>query len=79
MILVFLALIVIYFAVHLTKLVVPLVGLMRGSIKFCQRGSNFLVDEGIDDPNTTKSGPPSARQRNAILMAFCWRVDDGQH
>ena len=25
-----------------------------------------LVDEGIDDPNTTKIGPSSARQRNAI-------------
>ena len=25
-----------------------------------------LVDEGIDDPNTTINGPPSARQRNAI-------------
>ena len=22
-------------------------------------------------------GPSSARQRNAILMAFCWRADDG--
>ena len=42
---------------------------MRGSRKFCQRGSNFdvfLVDDGRDDPNTTKSGPSSARQRNAI-------------
>ena len=28
------------------------------------------------DPNTTLSGPPSARQRNAIIMAFRWRVDD---
>ena len=26
----------------------------------------FLVDEGRDDPNTTISGPPLARQRNAI-------------
>ena len=26
----------------------------------------FLVDEGIEDPNTTKNGPSSARQRNAI-------------
>ena len=42
---------------------------MRGSRKFCQRGSNFenvfLVDEGCDEPNTTISGPSSARQRNA--------------
>ena len=37
---------------------------------FCQRGSNFdnvfLVDEGREDPNTTISGPSSARQRNVI-------------
>ena len=26
----------------------------------------FLVDEGREDPNTTISGPSSARQRNAI-------------
>ena len=33
---------------------------MRGSRKFCQRGSNFdnvfLVDEGREDQNTTISG-----------------------
>ena len=57
---------------------------MRGSKNFCQRGSNFdnvfccfLVDERRDDQNTTKSGPSSARQRNAIYIAFCWRPDDG--
>ena len=37
---------------------------------FVRGGSNldhvFLVDEGWDDPNTTISGPSSARQRNAI-------------
>ena len=62
---------------------------MRGSRKFCQRGSNldkgrflvffvifyyyyfffgggvFQVDGGRADPNTTKSGSLSARQRNA--------------
>ena len=27
--------------------------------------------------NTTKSGPSSARQRNAIEMAYRWRADDG--
>ena len=27
---------------------------------------SFLVDEGRKDPNTTISGPPSARQRNAM-------------
>ena len=55
---------------------------MRGSRKFCQRGPNFggvfffffffcLVDEGREDPNTTISGPSSARQRHR------WRADDG--
>ena len=40
---------------------------MRRSRTFCQRGSRFfLVDEGIEDPNTTINGPSSARQRNAI-------------
>ena len=47
---------------------------MRGSRKFCQRGSKFdkafLVDEGRKDPDTTISGPSSARQRNAFQMAF---------
>ena len=45
---------------------------MRGSRKFCQRGSYFdkvfLVDEGREDPNTTISGS---------LSAFRWRADDG--
>ena len=56
---------------------------MRGSRKFCQRGSDidflFLVDdEGREDPNTTIiSGPSLARQRNAIYMAFRWCADDG--
>ena len=52
---------------------------MRGSKKFCQRGSNcdnvfflfvcFLVDEGRIDPNTTISGPTSARQQGPTLNA----------
>ena len=54
---------------------------MRGSRKFCQRGSkfdiNFLVDEGIEDPNITINWPSSANQRNAISMAFRWWADDG--
>ena len=59
---------------------------MSRSRNFCQRGSNFdnvffffvLVDERRDDQNTrTKSGPSSARQQNAISMAFSWRPDDG--
>ena len=40
--------------------------IMRGSRKFCQRGSNldnfFLDDEGREGPNTTLSRPSSARQ-----------------
>ena len=36
----------------------------------------FLVDEGREDPHSTISGLSSASQRNAILMAFRWRVDD---
>ena len=54
---------------------------MRGSRKFCQRGSNFdkvfLVDKEREDPNTTFSWPSSARKRNAILMAFLCRASDG--
>ena len=49
---------------------------MRGSRKFCQRGPIFF-EMGKEDPNSTKSGPSSAHQRNAIKMAFRWRVDDG--
>ena len=37
----------------------------------------FLVDGGIEDPNTALIGPSLARQRNAIEMAFRWRADDG--
>ena len=47
---------------------------MRGSRKFCQRGSS--VDEVKDDPNIIISGPSSASQRNAILVAFRCRADD---
>ena len=61
---------------------------MRGSRKICERGSNFdsftaflfklvLVDEGRENPNTTRNGPSSTRQRNAILMSFRWCADDG--
>ena len=51
--------------------------------EFCKRGSNlttfFLVDEGREDPNTTISGPSSARQQNAIkwLFARVLIMDDG--
>ena len=54
---------------------------MGGSRKFCQRGSKFdnafFLVEGIEDPNTAINGPSSAHQRNAISMAFPWRVDNG--
>ena len=36
----------------------------------------ILVNEGIEDPYTAKSGPSSAHRRNAIYMAFRWRADD---
>ena len=55
---------------------------MRGSRKFFQKGSTFdkfffVIDEGIEDQNITINRPSSARQRNAIKMAFRWRADDG--
>ena len=55
---------------------------MRGSRKFCLRGSNFdnvfsTVDEWGEDPNNTISGPSSTHQRNTIKMVFRWRADDG--
>ena len=39
----------------------------------------FLVDEERDDqiPYKPISGPSSACRRNAIYIAFCWRVDVG--
>ena len=56
---------------------------MRGSRKFCQRGSKFdnvfficlfcLVDEGIDDPNITKMG----HHRPASETPFKWRFAGG--
>ena len=33
--------------------------------------------ETREDPNTTISGPSSARLRSAIYLAFRWRADDG--
>ena len=60
----------------------------RKSVTACADADNFVkggptltilfsVDEGNETPNTTISGPSSARQRNAILMAFRWHADDG--
>ena len=47
---------------------------MRGSRKFCQRGSNFdnicFQTEGREDQSPTLNGPSSARQRNAIKRHF---------
>ena len=37
----------------------------------------FLVDKGIEDPNTAINGPSSACQRNTIEMAFRWWANDG--
>ena len=38
---------------------------------------NVFLDDGREDPNSTKSRPSSARLRNAIEMAFRWRVENG--
>ena len=56
--------------------------IMRGFRFFCQRESNF--DNGFffqfmwEDQNANISRPSSARQRNAIKMAFRWHADNGQ-
>ena len=48
---------------------------MRGSRKFCQRGSNFdnvfyfKFDEGRKGPNNTISGPSTARFAGGPMMA----------
>ena len=52
---------------------------MRGSRKFCQKGTNstfllcfffrFLVDEGREDPNITKSRP--------LNDHFIWSFTEG--
>ena len=48
---------------------------MHGSRGFCQRGSNFdNIFFSWEDPNTTKSRPPLAHQRNTIKMVFRWRA-----
>ena len=39
--------------------------------------TRFLLRGGREERNATKNGPSSARQRNAIEMAFRWRVDNG--
>ena len=44
---------------------------MRGSRKFCQRGSTFFFF--FEDPNTTISGPYSACQQ----MVICWCANHG--
>ena len=44
---------------------------------FARGGPTLTFYERREDPNTTQSGPPSARQRNAIEMAFRWRADPG--
>ena len=55
---------------------------MRRSRNFFRGGPTsttfiFLVDEGREDSNITKSGSSSARHQNAIYMAFRWRADGG--
>ena len=48
---------------------------LSGKVSNRQRGSDFdnvffLVDEGRDDPNTTISGPTSARQQTPLKWSF---------
>ena len=43
--------------------------------KFVRVFFSFLVDEGWEGQNTTKSGPSSFHQQNAIEMAFRWWAD----
>ena len=59
---------------------------MRGSTKFCQRGSNtdisflllfFYLTGWREDQNVIKKGPSLAPQRIAIEMAFCLRIVNG--
>ena len=55
---------------------------MRGSREFARRGPILITlfcffYEGREYPNSTKSGPSSARQRNAIKMTFSWQADGG--
>ena len=67
---------------------------MRGSRKFCQRGSNYdnvfffffffflffvLFDGGREDPSTTINGLSSARQRNATKLRFAGVPMMAQH
>ena len=42
-----------------------------------ERIQNILSEGELvrEDRNVTKNGPPSAHQRNAFEMAFCWRVN----
>ena len=48
------------------------------------KNTGFLSNTGQDPLKNHKAtkpafnvGPSLARQRNAILMVFCWRADDG--
>ena len=52
---------------------------MRGSRKFCQRGSNFDNVFFKLDPSPTLSGPSSARQRIAIKLCFAGMPMNAQH
>ena len=59
---------------------VEMIEIMRGSRKFCQRGSQldiFLADERREDRNASISGPSLAHKRNNISMVFRWCDDDG--
>ena len=38
--------------------------------------TTFFFDEGREDPKSTKRGPSSTCQPNAMKIAFRWRADD---
>ena len=68
------------------KMVYNLMGTEKSSLSLktpCHAGIQKVFSEGVQfffskwvDPNTTEIGLSSARQQNAIKMAFRWRGND---
>ena len=49
-------------------------------MRFARGGPTLTVFyEGREDPHSTKIGQSSARQRNAIYMAFRWWAEMARH
>ena len=51
-------------AIFYRKFQAPIQKVLPEGVQFCQR---FFFGEWREDPNSTKSGPSSARKRNAII------------